>query len=85
MKKVLEPWFFKASKTYLTTAVVDPTLPTARGDPVFGCASEEVPLFVPPHVGTHLFYPDKVSFQVFLRLLYIEVKTHNHECKNHRE
>jgi len=34
----------------------------ARGDPLFSCAHEEVPVFVPVHECTRLFYPDKVSF-----------------------
>ena len=38
-------------------------IPTARGDPVFSCAHEEVPVFVPVHDCTRLFYQDKVSFQ----------------------
>ena len=37
----------------------------ARGDPIFGCAPEEVLLFMPPYVCTRLLYPDKVSFQAF--------------------
>ena len=58
-------------------------LSMARGNPVFSCAHEEVPVFVPLHVCTRQFYPDKVFFLGIIRLLQIEDEgTQSQERKN---
>jgi len=57
-------------------------MPTARGDPVFSYAHEEVPVFMPLHDCTHQLHPDKVPFQAFIKLLYIEDEDSQSREKN---